>query len=160
MNEKPVRRITGRMVLIGFIAFFGVIAAVNGLFMYFALSTWPGLTTDDAYKKGIDYNRTLNEAARQKAVGWQSGIVIDAIGKLTVTLTDKNRQPLQGAIVSLSLTRPLGDARAYSVMLEENAAGQYAGTFTEPQPGRWIASVSAQLNGFSYQMNHEVLVQQ
>ena len=29
MNEKPVRKITGRMVLMGFIAFFGVIAAVN-----------------------------------------------------------------------------------------------------------------------------------
>ena len=160
MNEKPVRKITGRMVLMGFIAFFGVIAAVNGVFMYFALSTWPGLTTEDAYKKGIAYNRTLDEAAAQKAVGWQSGLSIDTTGKLTLTLKDKNHQPVQGARVSVTLTRPLGDARAYNVMLDERADGHYEGSFATPMPGRWIVTVSAHLNAFGYQMNHEVLVPQ
>lgn len=159
MNEKPVRKITGRMVLIGFIAFFGVIIAVNGTFMYFALSTWPGLTTEDAYKKGIAYNHTLDEAAAQRAVGWQSGILIDTTGKLTLMLADKNRQPVHGAIVTVSLSRPLGDARTYNITLVERADGHYESRFVAPMPGRWIVAVSAHLNALSYQMNHEVLVQ-
>ena len=43
------RRITGRMVLVGLLTFFGVVFAVNGVFVYFALDSWPGLTTEAAY---------------------------------------------------------------------------------------------------------------
>ncbi|MBT3306984.1 MAG: nitrogen fixation protein FixH, partial [Alphaproteobacteria bacterium] len=52
--------ITGRMVLIWLLAFFGTIFAVNAVLVFFALSSWPGLTTDKAYEEGIAYNRTLD----------------------------------------------------------------------------------------------------
>jgi len=39
------RPITGRMVLFGLVAFFGVVFAVNGTLIYFAIDSWSGLST-------------------------------------------------------------------------------------------------------------------
>lgn len=158
MTAKPPRKITGRMVLLGFVAFFGVIAAVNGVFMYLALSTWPGLTTEDAYKKGIAYNKTLDEAAAQKQLGWRSAVVFDASGKLSVTLHGKDGAPLSGVTVEASLFRPLGDETVQKLTLEEAAPGIYAARFQAPQPGRWKADIAAHRNDDAYNMRHEVMV--
>ena len=38
----PARRWTGRHVLVALLLFFGVIAAVNGAMVWFALHSWPG----------------------------------------------------------------------------------------------------------------------
>ena len=45
--------------------------AVNGVFTYFALESFGGLETEQAYLKGLDYNRTLEAAAAQRERGWQ-----------------------------------------------------------------------------------------
>jgi nitrogen fixation protein FixH len=158
MNAKPPRKITGRMVLFGFIAFFGVIAAVNGVFMYLALSTWPGLTTEDAYKKGIAYNHTLDEAAQQKKLGWVSAVKLDADGGLQVTMTARDGSPLDGANVEAALSRPLGDETVEKMALSETAPGQYAARFPAPQPGRWKADIFVTRNKDLYRMRHEVMV--
>ena len=158
MDAKPPRKITGRMVLIGFIAFFGTIAAVNGVFMYLALSTWPGLTTEDAYKKGIAYNRTLDEAAAQARLGWRSAVVFDASGDVRVQMSAKDGAPLQGMRVEVTLSRPLGSETAEVLALQEAAPGEYTGRVAAPEQGRWKADIHAQLNEDRYRMRHEVMV--
>ena len=50
MTTRPL---TGKTVLIGFLAFFGLIFAVNGAFVYFALDSWPGLRYDSAAEAGL-----------------------------------------------------------------------------------------------------------
>ena len=67
--QKAPRRITGWTVFYGMVAFFGVIIAVNLTFVYFALDSWPGLTTQHAYEEGIAYNKTLEQAAAQLIAG-------------------------------------------------------------------------------------------
>lgn len=157
MNVKPPRKITGRMVLVGFIVFFGVIAAVNGVFMYFALSTWPGLTTQDAYKQGVAYNQTLDAAAEQKALGWRSALALDG-GKLRVLLTDRDGAPLSGASVEVALSRPLGEETAAMLKLNETTPGTYVAAFVAPLPGRWKAELAVQQTEDVYRMRHEVMV--
>lgn len=158
VNTKPPRRITGRMVLLGFIAFFGVIAAVNGVFMYLALSTWPGLTTLDSYKKGIVYNRTLDDAAAQQRLGWDSAVALSGDGILMISMNDRYGAALSGALASAVMTRPLGDEAALPVDLSEAQAGQYLGDFNAPMAGRWIAEITVRRGGDSYRMRHEVMV--
>ena len=64
------RRITGRMVLVGLLTLFGVVFAVNGVFVYFALDSWPGLATEAAYEQGLAHDQSLAEAAaRPNAAG-------------------------------------------------------------------------------------------
>ena len=56
---------TGRTVLTALLITFGIVFAVNGVFVYFAVSTWPGLSQSDAYEKGLRYNEVIRAALAQ-----------------------------------------------------------------------------------------------
>ncbi|MEZ5776152.1 MAG: FixH family protein [Hyphomicrobiaceae bacterium] len=78
-NVKGRGGLTGRHVLMMLIAFFGVIFAVNGVFLYAAISTFDGTDTSSAYQKGIDYNTTIAESEEQARRGWK-GVVSPVAG--------------------------------------------------------------------------------
>ncbi len=53
-----------------FVGLFLVVAAVNGVMIHFAFSSWTGLQTEEHFLKGIKYNQDLAGAApRPSAVG-------------------------------------------------------------------------------------------
>lgn len=163
-TAKQPRKITGRMVLIGFILFFGVVGTVNGIFMYLALHTWPGLTTEDPYKKGLAYNDTLADAERQTALGWRSSVTLanGSAGQphaVAVAVTGKDGAPLHGLDVTVTFERAVGNPNTTTVVLRETAPGAYTGSFAAPLMGRWQADVTAKAaDGAHYQMMHEVAV--
>ena len=70
-KDKNTRQFTGKHFLIFIVSFFVVIIAANGMMAYFAIDTFSGLETDDAYRKGRDYNRTLELAQKQAELGWK-----------------------------------------------------------------------------------------
>ena len=81
----------GRHVLLGLVAFFGLIFLVNGIFIYYALTTFGGGDTSDPYRKGLNYNETVAEAARDAELGWQAQLTYGtASGRLMLSLTDRN----------------------------------------------------------------------
>ncbi|MHA1599926.1 MAG: FixH family protein, partial [Alphaproteobacteria bacterium] len=45
--------LTGRHVLIMVLAFFGLVIAANVIFVVLAWQSWSGLSTDDAYRRGL-----------------------------------------------------------------------------------------------------------
>lgn len=53
-----------------FVAGMLIVVAVNAVLLTLAIGTFPGLTTEDAYRKGLAYNRTLAAADAQAARGW------------------------------------------------------------------------------------------
>src|SRR5688572_2876208 len=78
----------GGHVLAAFLAFFGVIFAVNGVFLYMALSTHTGLVAQEPYRKGLHYNDRIAAAERQQALGWTSDLrLAPESGALTLALT-------------------------------------------------------------------------
>ena len=158
---SATRPITGKMVLIWIVAFFAVIVAVNLTFVYFALDSWPGLTTQKAYEEGIAYNQTLEGAARQDAMGWRSHVVLGAATPkgtrmLTLTMTGPDGV-LAGLAAQARLTRPLGEGLTVDVTLAEDRPGLYAALLRLPALGRWQAEVTARApDGRAYRMVHEV----
>ncbi len=159
-HAKPPMQITGRMVLIGFIIFFGVIAAVNGVFMYLALDTWPGLTTQDAYKKGLNYNATLKAQEVQRRLGWQVGVDLIDGNTLTVSITDSSKVPLSGLDVRASVSRPLGDSQSTLVTFTEATSGHYVAAFQAPSAGRWKVDLTVQAtDGAISETRHEIRVE-
>ena len=78
------RVITGRMVLFGLIAFFGVVFAVNGTMLALALKTNTGMVANEPYRKGLKYNERIAAEERQQALGWKSEITVDAKAKRIV----------------------------------------------------------------------------
>ena len=160
---REPKKITGKMVLIWMIAFFGVIIAVNSVFMYFAIYTWPGLTTEDSYKKGVNYNQTLDAAARQSALGWLSTIEIGAGTNtdkpVTIHMTGQANAPLSGLVVTVTIERAVGTHNTQIISMSETAPGIYSGIFKAQEQGRWIAEITAAgPNNASYRMKHQVLI--
>ena len=70
--------IRGRHVLIGMIAFFGLIFLANGIFLYYALTTFGGGEKGSPYRSGLRYNETLAEAARAAERGLEGRLSYDA----------------------------------------------------------------------------------
>mgnify|MGYP003657033918 CR=1 FL=1 len=154
--------ITGRTVLFGMIAFFGVIFAVNGVFLYLALDTFPGLTSNRAYVEGLNYNQTLEDGRRQAALGWKLDVSLpaDAGGEkeLLVRLRDDAGQDIPYLAVRARLERPATASGARDLDLIPSATGHRVG-LAGVAPGRWQLQILATREGQPvYRMTEEVFV--
>ena len=63
--------ITGRHVLYAILAFFLTVTAVDAFMIYKAVSTFGGIETQDAYRKGLQYNQRLEAEKVRRASGWE-----------------------------------------------------------------------------------------
>ena len=96
------REITGRHVLIGTVAAFGVIIAVNFTMAYQAVGTFPGLEVKNSYvaSQKFEARRTA-----QEALGWQAAAEIEG-GVLKLFLTDAEGNPVQPESLVAMVGRP------------------------------------------------------
>jgi nitrogen fixation protein FixH len=147
--QKPFR-LTGWHVLAMFGGLFGVMFAVNILFVVLALKTFSG-ETDHAYINGLKFNETLAAKAQQAQLGWTMTLGLQrptgggAI--LEARLTDKAGAPLSGAIMQGSIGRTTGTREDLSLRFDETAPGIYRAIITDLRPGRWRFAASAQVLG-------------
>ena len=51
-----------------------VVILVNGALVYFAVSSFSGLATNDAYDKDVAFNQTVASVDAQAARGWQMAL--------------------------------------------------------------------------------------
>ena len=131
----------GRHVLMSLIGFFGLMLIANGLFVYFALSTFTG-SDSDPYRRGLHYNETLAAAERQAEEGWQSSVSYDvAKRRLSLGLIDHQSQPVTGLQIEAVVGRPVTDKEDHALSLKEGAAGVYSAGI-ELSPGQWVVSAA------------------
>ena len=71
-NFSPlaVKRWPGWWYLFIYISVFGVVLIVNLFFMFSAVHSFSGLSTDQAYDKGLKYNQEIAAAKQQQLLGW------------------------------------------------------------------------------------------
>ena len=150
--------LTGRHVLAIIVAFFLVIFAVNGVFVYVSLQSHPGVTSDDAYRKGLDHNRTLDHAARQTERGWTARIAV-ADGIVEVRLSDHAGAPVTGLAVRGEARRPVHDRADTELTLRETDTGRYRADGIKLPAGRWELVFTAKAAGLSdYRIEGSVMV--
>jgi len=159
---RSEKKFTGKKALIWIIGFFGVVFAVNGVMLYMALHTWGGLETDDAYRKGLFYNREITAAEDQAKSGW-------------IISLDHQPISLRGDILAVNITRPDGDlapekvtafiSRAVTniydqtITLDQLGANQYGTPLTLPQPGQWDVDIRvSRPNGPLYQLKEKIFI--
>ena len=127
------RELTGRKVLMIFIAGFGIIIGVNVFMAVSAVRTFPGLEVSSSYADSQDFN--LRRDA-QDALGWNASVEVDAdSGLLTLHLVDDSGQPVAPAEFEALLTRPTNREEDQLLVLTRDA-----GAFTAPvdvSQGRW-----------------------
>lgn len=134
-------RLTGRHVLACLIGFFAVVIAVNGVFMHFAVSSFSGVETVDAYRKGLAYNQRLAEIAREADVGWRGKVGIEQ-GRPVLMLLDKLGQPVLGALVDGKIGRPSVDRYDRPMTFSAVGQGRYRADAAALEPGAWMLTLA------------------
>ncbi|GGB48865.1 membrane protein [Roseibium aquae] len=137
-HSKPV---TGRTVLIWLLCFFGVIFAVNGVFLYFALGTFPGVAVESSYEAGQAYNQEIAAAKAQAERGWQVETAIERTAgngaALSVTALDLNGRPIVQHVFAVDLKHPTTEDLDRTIVLSETAPGIYTGSIADLHSGNW-----------------------
>jgi nitrogen fixation protein FixH len=131
----------GRWIPWIFVGCFGIVLVVNSIMVYVAATTWTGIAVNRAYDKGLTYNRNLEAAERQAALGWEASLVTEMadglVGTLEVALNDADGTPLYRADVVVAFERPTHEGHDFAVELVQDGAGTYTAPFTAPLPGVW-----------------------
>lgn len=144
LSTKPVKKFTGKKALLWLVGFFLVVFIVNGLMAYFALGTWGGLETDDAYRKGIHYNEQIAAAEAQQKSGWKiklshspAALQGDRID-VAVTRPDEDLPP---ARLTAHITRAVTNVHDQEIILSKSADNIYTAPVTLPEPGQWTVTI-------------------
>ncbi|MEQ3747329.1 MAG: FixH family protein [Henriciella sp.] len=140
-TETSQKRLTGWHVLFIMLGFFGVVFAVNGVFLYHAITSFPGEDVKKSYVQGLNYNQTLNARAAEAALGWkaQMGVQDDA---LIVRLQDAKDMPLTGYTVIVEARRLTNDAEDHVLTLNAESEGTYSVATSELSEGQWRLKAS------------------
>lgn len=143
--SRRERKITGRTVLLSFVAFFAVVFLVNGLFFWLARDSWTGLSTEDAYRKGVAFNDELARAEAQRLLGWTAETEYTSVrpgeGRLVFVLMSADGRPVRDREVSATFRRPVTEGSDFAAKLESDGAGQYVADIAPPVPGQWDVQI-------------------
>lgn len=131
----------GRAIPWLFASFFGVVIAANATMVYFAVSSFTGLQTEDHYLRGLAYNRVLEAERAQRALGWEVAVEFEPTGgrrgRIVARARDAAGAPLIDAVIVAHLMRPAETGYDMDVALAAKRDGVYAGNVELPLPGLW-----------------------
>ena len=133
---------TGRHMAAIMIGFFGVIIAVNFTMARFATSTFGGIVVENSYVASQEFNAWLEEAERQRALGWDAVTAWRPDGRLAVRLTGVPA----GAEVTGVARHPLGRLPDRAITFTPNGSGRFLSTTVLPE-GRWTLRLEVRAAG-------------
>ena len=156
MEQQTIRK-SDRFIPWYFVAFFVVLAAMDGTFVYLATSSHTGLVTDQAYERGLAYNETIAAAEKSANLEWQVDIEL-AGSDLIVRLDDAEGVPVEGAMVRAKVSRPTQEGYDFELMLSQVAGGTYTGPITFPLDGQWDVRVFVEWKQQQFQQANRLIV--
>jgi nitrogen fixation protein FixH len=134
------KEVTGLKVLLYLVTFFGIVAAVNGVMIYAALSTFAGLDTENPYAAGLAFEQEIAAVRAQDALHWQvqGKVARTPAGATAVEISarDAAGRPLSGLTASAALLHPADVRLDHDLAMSEDAPGHFSGT-SEQVPGQW-----------------------
>lgn len=139
-QQKKERQLTGRTVLICFVTFFAVVAAVNGIMVRAATSTFGGVETESAYKAGLAFKNEIAAARAQdeRHLQVQGTAQRLADGDVAVDLTVAGGQGVSvgGLNATARFAHPTDARFDRRIALVEVAPGRFTGK-VDAAPGQW-----------------------
>jgi nitrogen fixation protein FixH len=139
--------LSGRAVLVWLTGFFGIIIAVNIIFITMSVKTFSGEDEQKPYLQGMEYNDTLARRAAQRRLGWQGEIGATRLAggavRITVAVKDAAGQPLRGLALAAELRHPADERRDRELSLAETAPGLYQSDVPGVAAGHWDVLVTA-----------------
>ena len=142
--------VTGRMVFICLVAFFGVIGLINAIMIFAAVATSGGVDTSNAYEVGLAFARESATARAQDDLRWQVTAELKRADTSTttidVTVRDATGKLLTDLAARARLSHPADGRSDQKVILNETSPGQFAG-ITAALAGQWDLVLEFSRNG-------------
>lgn len=136
-GATAARPFTGWHMLAIMVSFFAIVIAVNVGMARLAMGTFSGVVVRNSYDASQSFNTWLDEAARERALGWDAQAARDATGRVRVTIARDGATPLPAeAVLSGEARRPLGRPDDRAIAFIREADGAYLSTVALPA-GRW-----------------------
>lgn len=134
------RELTGKHVLICFVAFFGLVFTANAVMVKVAMSTFGGVETTSSYKAGLMFGQDVARAEQQNALRWQVNgqLLRDSAGDavLDISVRDGKGVPVNGLAAQARLAHPADERRDHWIALTDASAGRFHGA-AKAEPGQW-----------------------
>jgi nitrogen fixation protein FixH len=147
VGRLPLERPRGSWIPWLFVAFLLVILTANGALIWLAIGSWTGVATEEAYDKGLAYNRNLDAARAQAALGWRSELETRVTQGLSAeirfALTDARGSPIDDADVVAVFERPAQPEADFRLTLAGRGGGVYGTAFELPLAGLWRLHLTA-----------------
>jgi len=144
------QQVTGRMVLLSLVGFFGVIFAANFTLATLAVSTFGGVETKNPYQAGLAYSREIAAARAQEARHWKVDAVLSPLRDDGVTVEviakDGAGFPLGGIDLVATFIHPADRRQDKVLSLNAVGSGRYRG-LADVHPGQWDLVVEASRDG-------------
>ncbi|MEO1553268.1 MAG: FixH family protein [Pseudomonadota bacterium] len=153
-------KLKGWHVLLIMLGFFGIMFAVNGIFLYHAITSFPGEDVKKSYVQGLNYNDTLAQRAAQAELGWSA-----EAGWLDGQLIFRLRDQTGAAISNMAV---MGEARRHATRSEDQSfvfnarsGGEYVVQDVDLMSGLWTLRISvydAEADALLFNVEKEILV--
>ncbi len=146
LEDEKKGRLKGWHVGLWMLGFFAVIFAVNGVFLYYALSTHPGEEIEHSYLQGLNYNQTLAARARQAELDWRAEIGMThetRANMLVVRIRDGQSAPVSDLEVKADVRHTSSKEDDREVVLESAGEGEYHASLEGLSAGVWRVHVKA-----------------
>ena len=151
MSQAQPRSITGRMVFLILVGFFGVVIGVNLIMMRLAIQTLPGTEVDSAYSASLAYEKEIATARAQSVRNWKVDAHVERSGQggatLQVEARDNDGRPMSGLTFQGRFERPTDRRADLPVALAEVGIGIYRGSAETIAPGQWDLVLEADRAG-------------
>jgi len=165
MTETARKPLTGRRVFIWLAAFFLLVVIMNAVMAYLGERSFTGLSTEQAYDKGVKYNQIIDQAARQTELGWivrfdpvvetgQDGNATRAT--LSAVIAGKGGDPLPDLTVTGRLVRPTSEGSDQAIAFSTTDGRRYTAQATFPLRGLWDVYLTAKNAQGTYRVRQRI----
>ncbi|WP_421694671.1 FixH family protein [Aestuariivirga sp.] len=141
------KQLKGSHVLAMFIAFFGVIFAVNFLMAFLANSTWSGLVVENGFVASQSFDKDLARAKAQEALGWDVGFSFNQSG-IRLSFADAKGAAIGSLAITGMLERTVTDKQDQQLTFTHQGGGIYSAP-ARLGKGLWEVEVDGKGNGVS-----------
>ncbi|MEO7914471.1 MAG: FixH family protein [Novosphingobium sp.] len=145
MTATRIRRFTGWHMTAILVSFFGIVIVVNFMMARFAVTTFGGVVVENSYVASEHFNRWLDEAAKEKALGWQAQSSRESDGRVRIVLTKTpaSMTDLAGITLTAVARHPLGTIPDRDLTFARQADGSFISVKPLPKE-RWRLRLTAQ----------------
>lgn len=149
-QPSAAKQFTGRHMAMILIAFFGVVITVNFTMARLASQSFGGQVVDNSYVASQKFNTWLDEAEKEKALGWTAQASRQADDKVAITFAGAS-----DAVITAVARHPLGRAKSQAFTFDRVADGTYVSREKLPG-GRWRLRIEVAAGGQRFRTEQDV----